>query len=286
MKPAPFVYHRPASLDEAVRMLGELATSDGRILAGGQSLAAMMAYRVARPPHLVDINFIPALKEIHVADATLRIAAGVRHAAFEMPAAPGPTGRLLATIVRHVAHRPIRARGTFCGSLAHADPASEWCLALAALDGRVVARSTRGTRAIAAADYFQGVMTTALEPDEMLVEAHLPLLPEGTFFGFQEFSRRAGDFAIAAILVTFRIVAGRLVDPRVGVGGAEAAPRRLAAAEQILDGQAPTPDLFAEAAEAAAHALDPLEDIDNDASYRRSLVATLTRRALEQALAS
>ena len=286
MKPAPFVYHRPASLDEAVEMLGELAASDGRILAGGQSLAAMMAYRVARPPHLVDINFIPALKKIHVADATLRIGAGVRHAAFETPVAPGPTGHLLSTIVRHVAHRPIRARGTFCGSLAHADPASEWCLALAALDGRVLARSIAGTRFIAAADYFQGVMTTALEPDEMLVEAHLPLLPEDTFFGFQEFSRRAGDFAIAAILVTFRIVAGRLIDPRIGVGGAEAAPRRLGTAERVLDGQPPTPDLFAEAADAAAHALDPLEDIDNDARYRRGLVATLTRRALEQALTS
>ena len=151
---------------------------------------------------------------------------------------------------------------------------------------RVLARSARGARIIAAADYFGGVMTTALEPDELLVEARLPVLPPDTRFGFAEFSRRAGDFAIAAILVTLRLVAGRIVDPRVGVGGAEAAPRRMPDAERVLDGEVPGAPLFAAAAQAAADALDPLEDVDNDAAYRRGLVAALTHRALDQAVAS
>ena len=286
MKPAPFVYHRPRSIDEAVALLGEVSAVDGRVLAGGQSLAAMMAYRVARPPHLIDINGIAALKEIRIEGARMAIGACVRHSAFDQPVEPGPTGRLLSAMVRSVAHRPIRARGTFCGSLAHADPASEWCLALATLDGEVLARSARGARIIAAADYFGGVMTTALEPDELLVEARLPVLPPDTRFGFAEFSRRAGDFAIAAILVTLRLVAGRIVDSRVGVGGAEAAPRRMPDAERVLVGEVPGAPLFAAAAQAAADALDPLEDVDNDAAYRRGLVAALTHRALDQAVAS
>src|SRR5579862_4966410 len=176
MKPAAFRYHAPKTIEEAVALLAEVAPQDGRVLAGGQSLVPTMAFRLAKPGHLVDINGVTALNRLAVADGKLVIGACVRHAAFHRPVCEGPLGRLLSDVVRHIAHYPIRNRGTFCGSLAHADPASEWALVVAALDGELVARSTRGERAIPARDFFRGVMTTALAEDELLVEARLPIL--------------------------------------------------------------------------------------------------------------
>jgi carbon-monoxide dehydrogenase medium subunit len=284
MKPAPFRYHAPQTVDEAVALLAQVAPQDGRVLAGGQSLVPTMAFRLARPAHLVDINGIAALTRLATADGKLAIGACVRHAAFYRGAAEGPLGRLLANVVRHIAHHPIRTRGTFCGSLAHADPASEWCLAAATLGAEMVARSRAGTRTITADDYFAGIMTTALNEDELLIEARLPLLPPDTRFGFYEFSRRAGDFAIAMALVTFRLADARIVEPRVGVGGAEPKPRRIAQAEQALAGQKPAPETFAAAADAAMAAVDAMEDLTYSAEYRRDLVRTVTYRALEAAV--
>ena len=143
-------------------------------------------------------------------------------------------GRLLATVVRHIAHYPIRVRGTFCGSIAHADPASEWCLVAATLGAEMVATSKRGKRVVAANDFFEGIMSTALAEDELLTEVRLPIISDQTRFGFQEFNRRAGDFAIATALVTYRLADGVIVEPRVGIGGAEARPRRIAEAEAVL----------------------------------------------------
>jgi aerobic carbon-monoxide dehydrogenase medium subunit len=283
MKPAQFRYHAPKTVDEAVALLAELAPQDGRVLAGGQSLVPTMAFRLARPAHLVDINGVAALGRTGVADGKLAIGACVRHTAFYRPVAEGPLGALLTEVVRHIAHHPIRTRGTFCGSLAHADPASEWCLVAATLGAEVVAKSTRGTRSIAADDFFQGIMSTALAEDELLTEARLPLLPADTRFGFYEFSRRAGDFAIAMALVTYRLRDGVMIEPRVGVGGAEPLPRRIADAEAALAGQAPGAAAFDAAADAAAAAVDPLDDVNYPADYRRDLVHTVTRRALDQA---
>jgi aerobic carbon-monoxide dehydrogenase medium subunit len=283
MKPAPFQYHAPKTVAEAVAVLAEVAPADGRVLAGGQSLVPTMAFRLARPGHLVDINGIAELDRIAIADGKLVIGACVRHAAFYRPVAEGPLGRLMSRVVRHIAHHPIRTRGTFCGSLVHADPASEWCLVAATLGAEMVAQSARGRRVIAAADFFAGIMTTALADDELLVEARLPLLPPDTRFGFYEFSRRAGDFAIAMALVTYRLADGRMVEPRLGVGGAEPKPRRIIEAERMLEGQEPAPEAFARAAEAAANAVEAMEDSSYSADYRRDLVATVTRRALDQA---
>ena len=176
MKPAPFHYHAPKTIEEAVATLKRVAPDDGRVLAGGQSLVPTMAFRLARPKHLVDINGVAALARLVVEGERLCIGACVRHAAFERPAAKGPLGELLRDVVRHIAHRPIRARGTFCGSIAHADPASEWCLVAAALGAEMVARSAHGERVIAAKDFFAGIMTTALREDELLTEVRLPLL--------------------------------------------------------------------------------------------------------------
>lgn len=285
MKPAAFVYHAPKSLDEALAKLAEVAPQDGRILAGGQSLIPAMAFRLARPEHLVDINAVPDLNRIAVQGGTLSIGATVRHAAFQTPVADGPLGRLLTTVVRHIAHYPVRTRGTFCGSLAHADPASEWCLVAATLNAEIVARSLRGARTIAVSYYFQGIMATALEPDELITEVRLPLLPDDTVFGFYEFSRRAGDYAIGMALVTYRLEGGRIAEPRIGIGGIESAPRRIAAAEAALQGQAPSAAVFERAAEAVAAAVDPIEDAQTPADYRRDLSRVVTMRALERAAA-
>jgi len=286
MKPAAFRYHAPKTLDEAVALLAEVAPDDGRVLAGGQSLVPTMAFRLAKPSHLVDINGIAALNRLAVENGKLVIGACVRHAAFHQPVCEGPLGRLLSDVVHHIAHYPIRNRGTFCGSLAHADPASEWCLVLTALDGEVLAKSARGERVIAARDFFKGIMTTALAEDELLVEARLPLLAAGTAAGFYEFNRRAGDFALAMALAAYGVEAGKIVAPRVAIGGAEVNPRRIAEAEQALTGAAPGDAAFRAAAAAATAAIDPMEDIVNTAAFRRDLVLAVTRRALERAARS
>ncbi len=285
MKPATFRYHAPKTIDEALAMLAEFAPDDGRVLAGGQSLVPTMAFRLARPHHLVDINGIDALRHLGVENGKLVIGAGIRHQAFRLPVVEGPLGTLLSTVMRHIAHYPIRTRGTFCGSIAHADPSSEWCLVAATLDADMVARSERGTRVIAARDYFQGIMATALESDELLAEVHLPLLSAATRTGFYEFNRRAGDFAMGMALVAYEVSEAAMTAPRVGVGGAETHPRRIAAAEDLLAGRPPGAPAFRAAADAAAAAIDPLTDAQTDAEYRRDLVATVTRRALEQAAA-
>jgi aerobic carbon-monoxide dehydrogenase medium subunit len=285
VKPAPFAYHAPKTADEAVAKLAELSADDGRILAGGQSLVPMMAFRMARPAHLIDINNVAGFDRLAVERDTLSIAPCVRHAAFHRPAAPGPTGALLANVVAHIAHYPIRLRGTFCGSLAHADPASEWCLTAVTLGADIVTLRARGSRHIAADDYFQGMMMTALAEDELLREVRLPLLPDDTCFGFYEFSRRAGDYAIAMALATYRLRDGVIIEPRLGLGGAEERPRRMAQAEAVLAGQKPESELFRAAGEAAAAAVDPLEDVHADAEFRRDLVRAVTRRALERAAA-
>jgi carbon-monoxide dehydrogenase medium subunit len=285
VKPAPFTYHRPATLADTVHLLAELAPQEGRVLAGGQSLVPIMAFRLARPAHLVDINAVAGLDRLEARDGMLRIGARVRHAAFHRPVVDGPLGALLADVVHHIAHYPIRLRGTFCGSLAHADPAAEWGVVAATLDAELLAVGARGERRVDARDFFQGAMETALMPDELLAEAHLPILPDGTRFGFAEFSRRAGDYAMAMALAVLRLDGGLIVAPRIGLGGAEAAPRRIAAAEAVLRGEAPGEAVFRAAAAAAAAAIDPLVDPQTDAQYRRELVDAMVYRALTRACA-
>lgn len=263
-------------------MLAEFGPNDGRVLAGGQSLVPIMAFRMARPAHLIDINAVSELARVSRVDNVLSIGAIVRHAAFHRPAVNGQMGRLLSTVVRHIAHYPIRTRGTFCGSIAHADPASEWCLVAATLGAEMIAVSKRGQRVITADEFFEGIMTTMLAEDEILTEVRLPIISDQTRFGFYEFNRRAGDFAIAMALVTYQITDGVIAEPRVGIGGAESRPRRIPEAEAALVGRAPEGKTFQAAAAAAAQAVDPLEDIQADAEYRRDLVRAVTRRALER----
>lgn len=283
MKSPVFKRHVPRNLTEAVAMLGDLQEGDCRILAGGQSLVPMMAFRMAQPADLIDINEMAGFDQIRIDKGNLIVEPLVRHNRFGRNVAPGPTGPLLADVMRHIAHYPIRTRGTFCGSLAHADPSSEWCLTAVTLDASIQAQSSRGTRIIAADDFFDGLMATALEPDEMIVAAQLPLLPSEARWGFYEFSRRPGDYAIAMSLVSYTVQEGAIAEARIGIGGAEARPRRMGVAEALLTGNRPSAELFAAAAEAAAAEIDPMEDLQADAEFRCHLVKVVIRRALEAA---
>lgn len=284
MKPAPFVYHAPTSVGEAVSLLRELACHDPRILAGGQSLIPAMALRLARPGHLIDINGVAGLDSVMSNDNHLRIGATIRHARMQHPSGLGELGKLLAHVVRHIAHYPIRQRGTFCGSLAHADPASEWCLVTQVFDGALTAEGTNGRREIAASDYFCGIMTTALEPTELLTEVRLSQILPSTRWAFEEFSMRAGDFAVAMALVAYDVISGRISNARIGIGGVEAYPRRIPEVERVLNGARPTQAIFVAAGEAVGPTIDPLNDWQADGAERQRLASALVKRALSKTL--
>jgi carbon-monoxide dehydrogenase medium subunit len=285
MKPAPFDYHAPRSVAEAVEILAAHG-DDAKVLAGGQSLVPAMNFRLARPAVLVDINRIAGLDFCTAADGALRLGALTRHVRFERPVTEGPLGALLADVVRYIAHLPIRVRGTFAGSLAHADPAAEWCVVATTLDAEVRARGPEGERSIDAAVFFRSILTTSLRHDELITEVRLPLLGPGWRFGFAEFSRRAGDFALGMALAVLRLEGERIIEARIGVGGAGDRPLRITAAERALEGTVPGPEALAEAGAIAAAAVDPFEDLHATVAYRRDLVRAMTRRALGRALAS
>ena len=282
MKPAPFEYVAPRSLDEAV---GALATGgdEAKVLAGGQSLIPMLALRLARPTRLVDINRIPGLDAIREASGMLEIGALVRQRALERWAAAHSP--LFAEVLAHVAHPPIRNRGTVVGNVVHADPASELPAVLLALEGVVVARGPRGERMIPADRFYRAPLTTALAADELATAVRFTLPPPGAGWGFAEVSRRHGDFAlVGAMAVLARGADGAVGRARLAFFGAAGTPVRGVAAEQALTGQAPTAERIAEAARAAAAALSPDGDIHATATYRRQVAATLAERTLTAAL--
>lgn len=279
MKPAPFAYHAPRTVDEAIATLAAVADEEGRVLAGGQSLVPAMALRLARPGHLVDINRVAGFDALSVRGDRISIAACVRHQACNTQRVPGKLGRLLETVRDHVAHIPIRQRGTFCGSLANADQASEWCLVAITLGGAIVLRSLRGTRTVSAEEFLLGHMMTAVKADEIVVAAEIPLLGDHVRTGFYEYARRRGDFAEGMALATFEVRDGAIVEPRIGVGAVVSRARRVEAAERALSGAPPEAAVFAAAGAATANALFP----DAPASRPALLAAAAVVRALERA---
>jgi len=284
MKPAAFTYHAPLTVSDAVALLARYG-GDAKVIAGGQSLVPVMAFRLAHPRHLIDINNIEELDYLKVDDGKLRIGATIRHAAFHDPAIPGPLGELLACVVQSIAHLPIRMRGTFCGSLAHADASSEWCATAATLDAEIVLSSERGERTVLAADYFKGFLMTDRADDEILIEVRLPLISQTARFGFEEFSRRAGDFALGLCLAVVDFEGAIVRHARIGIGGAEPSPRRISEAEAVIIGRRLDKALCRKAAEVAAAAVDPMSDTQGDPEFRRDLVFAMTRRALEKCAA-
>jgi aerobic carbon-monoxide dehydrogenase medium subunit len=282
VKPARFSYFAPTTAGDVVELLA--TSEDPKILAGGQSLVPAMNFRLARPATLIDVNRVAGLDGVETRDGHLRIGALVRHRRFERPPVEGPLGWMISQMARSVGHLPIRVRGTFGGSLAHADPAAEWCLLLTAIDGVVVARGPDGERQIPASSFFQTVFTTDLRPDELLVEARLPMLGDDHRVGFSEFSRRAGDFALVMAAAVLRLDGdGTVAAAGLGVGGAADRPVRAPDAEAQLVGNRLTDEVIGRAAEAAADSVRTLEDIHASAEYRRDLVRVMTKRALVQA---
>ncbi|BBY85051.1 FAD binding domain-containing protein [Mycolicibacterium tokaiense] len=283
MKPRPFDYHVPASLDEALDMLAA-EPDDSKIIAGGQSLVPMMNFRLASPANLIDINRIPGLSGVQIVEDRVDIATRTRHIEVQHNTIDGPLGLLLRKAAAYVGHLPIRTRGTFGGSIAHCDAASEWCLVASLLDAEMTAVSrARGERSIAAADFFQSIFTTALAPDEILVKVSLPVLDDTWSAGIAEFARRAGDFGIVTATAAVQVVDGIVQQARVSVGGVSEVPFRSAAAETLLIGQQLTDEVATAAAEATADEVDPPSDTHGDAEYRRDLVRALLPRALNRA---
>jgi carbon-monoxide dehydrogenase medium subunit len=278
VKPAIFEYVRPQTLDEA---LAELAKDpdETKVLAGGQSLIPMMNFRLARPERLIDINQIHGIDGITTGDGRVTIATRTRHLALQNLAMSTPLGSLLRTAATNVGHLPIRTRGTFGGSLAHCDAASEWCLVARLLDAEITLESqARGVRTIPASEFFRSMFTTAMEPDEILTKVHLPELDDTYVTGLAEFARRAGDFAIVAATGAVRVLDGVVREARVCIGGVSEVPVRSTAAERVLLGQAWGPALLEQAAGAAAEEVDPPSDAHGDAAYRRDLVRALLPR--------
>ncbi|HIF63491.1 MAG TPA: xanthine dehydrogenase family protein subunit M [Deltaproteobacteria bacterium] len=283
MKPPAFEYAAPATVAEAVGLLAERGF-DAKILAGGQSLMALLNMRLARPELLVDIARVPGLDSIEISGDCLGVGAMARQRSLEFFPGLGDSHPLLLAGLRHVAHPQNRNQGTVCGSLAHADPAAELPALALATDAELFIEGPNGRRSERAEDFFVTYLTTTLEEDELLVEARFPLPAEGSGWSVQEVTRRHGDFALAGAVVTLRIADARVADPRVVAFGVGAVPLRCAAAEQSLDGAEPGPAAWKEAAALVAEAVeDPLDDVHASAAQRRSVAGVMAARAMEQA---
>jgi CO/xanthine dehydrogenase FAD-binding subunit len=281
MKPAPFQYYAPTTVDEALTLLADNA-GDGKLLAGGQSLVPAMNFRLAQPAALIDLNGVPELAYIRAEGGDLQIGAMTRQRSLERSTQVAQIAPLLAATMPYIAHTQIRNRGTLGGSLAHADPAAELPAVMVALDAQFHLANLEGHRVLGAADFYQGLFTTALDPDEMLVRIDIPALPPGSGWSFHEFARRHGDYAIVGVAAVVLVGAGgRCTDARLIYLSVGEGPTGAPTAAASLIGEAPTPAVIAAAAKLAAQEdIDPLGDIHASVAYRRHLVEVLGRRAL------
>jgi CO/xanthine dehydrogenase FAD-binding subunit len=285
MKPASFEYVRPATLADALEVLHQHG-DEAKVLAGGQSLVPMMNFRLARPAVIVDLNGLPELAYIRVADDGVVLGAMTRQRQIETSSVVRERSPLLAQATPLIGHLPIRTRGTIGGSLVHADPAAEYPVVMVALEAEFTVARKGGTRRVAAADFFQTYLSTAIAPDEILTEVRVPGLPPGAGSAFLEISRRHGDFALVAAAAAVEVDgSGRIVSSRIALGGVGPTPVRARPAEAMLLTQQPTPALIREAAATVVEQTDPPDDIHASAEYRREMSAVFTRRALTAALA-
>jgi carbon-monoxide dehydrogenase medium subunit len=283
MKPAPFNLLRPKNLAEALALL-QSYRAEAKVLAGGQSLVPLMNFRLAQPHNLIDLNGVVGLNEIKVDERSLTLGAMVRQREVEQ--SPIIVARLpiLREAIAQVAYPAIRNRGTVGGSLVHADPAAELPLLAIALDAIFQLRSARGSRSVAARDFYQGYLLTDIAPDELLVEIVFHLPPPGAGWCFTEIARRHGDFAIVAVAVLVDLARDRSVNfARVALGGVGPAPLRVTAVEEILLGGQAGAELYRRASAAAAEAVEPPTDIHASSGYRRQITGVLVRRALATA---
>ena len=281
MKPAPFDYHAPKQLAEAADLLATL--SNAKVLAGGQSLVPMMNFRYVMVDHLVDLGGVEDLHGIEVVEGMLRIGAMTRQRDIEQSAEVAKYCPLMTEALHHVGHRQTRNRGTIGGSLAHADPAAELPAVCAAYDATIHLASVRGLRAVPFREFTTGFMATALEADEMIAAIDLPIWRQGHGYGFQEFARRHGDFALAGAAALLDVGANNIVrNAALALCGVAASPIRVEAAEVRLAGQ-PLDAALIQSAAAAAWLIEPLSDIHASGDYRRHLAQVLSTRALTDA---
>lgn len=283
MKPAPFDYVRPASVPEALDMLARYG-SDAKIIAGGQSLMPMINFRLVKPAVLVDINRIPGLEVIEDLGTRLRMGALARH---RMTASDPVVRRKIPVLhdaMHHVAHMTVRNRGTFCGSVCHADPAAELPMIVQMFDGEIEIASARRRRVLPAAEFLVGSLVNALDPDELVTGITFGTQAAGAGWAFEEFSRRHGDFAMAAIAVTLGAdETGAVDDSRIGMTGVAETAIRAYGLEQLINGRRPNAALLQDVADWMNDTLTPNADIHASADYRRHLAGVLACRAIQRA---
>lgn len=279
MKPAAFSYHRPASVDEALALLARFG-ADAKIIAGGQSLVPMMNMRLASPAQLVDINDLSELAQLRVRSDRLEVGALARHRAIAESELAAQQCPLLVQAARTIGHSAIRERGTVGGSLAHADPAAQHALVAVTLGARLTLAREGSQREVEASEFLQSAMTTALAPEEMVVEVSYPRAAAGEVSAYRMFNQRHGDYAIVAIAATLTLAEGRVAELRLGVGGVAPVPQRLDAVAGALRGRVPSVDWIAEVARAARDAVAPEDSARVPALYRKELTETLVARAL------
>ena len=279
MKPAPFAYVRPDSLEEAIGVLGEHG-EDARILAGGQSLMATLNMRLSAPEILVDIGSVPDLAGIETTDDGIRIGAMTRHAEVEASDLVASRAPLIASAMPHIAHPAVRNRGTFGGSIALADPAAELPACAVALGARIRIAGKDGTRTVDADAFFRGLYETALEPCEVLTALDVPGIGAGWTSGFMELARRHGDYAIVGLAAHVEMEDGRFGQGRLVFFGAGERPVSASRSAALLEGERWSDALGARIADALKEELDPPEDLNADAAMRRHLAGVLARRVL------
>jgi carbon-monoxide dehydrogenase medium subunit len=280
MIPAAFDYHRPGTIDEALRLLGELP--DAKVLAGGHSLLPMMKLRLVSPAHLIDLGRVPGLHGIRRDGGVVAIGAMTTHWTLESSDIVAQSVPLLAETAARVGDVQVRNVGTIGGSLAHADPAADYPAAMLVLEAELVAQSPRGRRSISAGQFFTGFFTTALAPDELLVEVRIPVQPGGG--AYLKFPHPASGFAVVGIAALAGVSGGTFDWVRVGVNGVGPAGYRATAVEDALRGRPPAPETIAAAAEHTADGVDVNEDIFAPADYRAHVARVYTKRALLKAL--
>lgn len=282
MKPGPFEYHAPETVDEAVQMMGAL--DNVKALAGGQSLVPMMAFRYVMPDHIVDLNTVPALSNLSEEGDVIRIGATVRQRDVEFSDLIARRMPLFQAGLAHVGHRQTRNRGTIGGSLAHADPSAETPTVLAAHDARLHVSGPRGPRLVNMDEFNLAFMTTAVDLDELLVGIEVDAWPEGHGYSFQEFARRHGDFAVVGVACLIALASDRTISrASIAVCGVGIGPVRLHEAERELIGGNGDGSAIARAAEISGR-IDAVDDFHASAGYRRHLARVLTARALEEAI--
>ena len=284
MKLPPFEYACPTTLSDAVALLAS-HDGDAKPLAGGQSLVPMLAFRVASPSLLVDLRKLAELRQIKIADDGVTLGAMVRWRDILDDARLRKAHPLLVAAVEHVAHYQIRNRGTVGGSIAHADPAAEMPGIVVTCEAKIAVVGKSGARVIDAANFFHGPLMTALKPDEIITEIRLPAWPAKRRFGFQEFARRRGDFALAAAMLFYDEDGGKARNAHVGVIGVADRPLRLPAVEQVLNGNKIDEATIAKAEAAASASVEPADDIHASGAYRKALIGVMVERALKSAAA-